>query len=178
MTGVEATRGGRWRGAAYGLLAAALFGVSAPLAKYLLGQVSPQLLAGLLYFGAGIGLSAWRLLRPAVAEAPLQRRDLPLLGAVVLSGGVLGPLLMLWGLSRVSAVAGSLLLNLEGPFTMLVAVLFFREHLGRRGALAAVLILLGAGLLKLQGSAGSNDTAGMLAIALGCLAWALDNNLT
>lgn len=175
---MEATAGDRARGAAYGLLAAALFGVSAPLAKHLLAEVSPQVLAGLLYLGAGIGLSAWRQLRPPVSEAPLQRRDVPTLVAVVIAGGVAGPLLMLWGLNRVSATTGSLLLNLEGPFTMLVAVVFFREHLGWRGALAAALILLGAGLLKLQGGDGASDGWGMLAIALACLAWALDNNLT
>ncbi len=175
---METTAGGRARGAAYGLLAAALFGLSAPLAKLLLGTVSPQLLAGLLYLGAGVGLGGWRLLRPASDEAPLQRRDLPTLAAVVAAGGVVGPLLMLWGLSRVSAVTGSLLLNLEGPLTMLVAVMFFREHLGWRGWLAAALILLGAGVLKLQPGGGTSDGWGMLAIALACLAWALDNNLT
>lgn len=178
MIAMEATAGGRVRGAVYGLLAAALFGLSAPVAKYLLGEVSPQLLAGLLYLGAGLGLSVWRQLRPALSEAPLQRQDLPTLAAVVIAGGVAGPLLMLWGLSRVSAVSGSLLLNLEGPFTMLVAVAFFREHLGWRGALAAALILLGAGVLKLQSGGGSSDRMGMLAIALACLAWAIDNNLT
>jgi drug/metabolite transporter (DMT)-like permease len=166
------------RGATYGLLAAALFGLSAPLAKYLLGEVTPQLLAGLLYLGAGLGLSVWHRVRPAVVEAPLQRRDLPLLAAVIVAGGILGPLLLLWGLNRVSAIAGSLLLNLEGPLTILVALLFFREHLGRWGVLAATFILLGAGLLKLEGTDGSTDIAGVLAIALACLAWALDNNLT
>lgn len=178
MTAADQTAAGRARGALYGLLAAALFGLSAPLAKLLLGSMSPQLLAGLLYLGAGVGLSGWRLLRPAVSEAPLQRRDWPTLAAVVAAGGVAGPLLMLWGLTRVSAVTGSLLLNLEGPLTMLVAVLFFREHLGWRGWLAAALILLGAAVLRVQLGGGSSDGWGMLAIALGCLAWALDNNLT
>lgn len=71
------------RGALYGLLAAALFGLSAPVAKRLLGQVSPQLLAGLLYLGAGIGLSVWRRVRPAKEETPLKRQDAPALAGVV-----------------------------------------------------------------------------------------------
>lgn len=85
MTGGLGTswRDGR-RGAFYGLLAAALFGLSASVAKRLLGEVSPQILAGLLYLGAGLGLSAWRLVRPSSEE------DLPTLAAVVLAGGVLG----------------------------------------------------------------------------------------
>lgn len=167
-----------FRGGLYGLLAAALFGFSAPIAKRLLGEVSPQLLAGLLYFGAGLGLSLWRSLRRAPGEAALQRRDLPALAGVVVAGGVVGPVLLLVGLSRVSGVVGSLLLNLEGPFTMLLALLLFGEHLGRYGAAAAGLVLAGAALLKLDPAPGRADAAGMLAIGLACLAWALDNNLT
>jgi len=170
-------RDGR-RGAMFGLLAAALFGLSAPLAKRLLGEVTPQILAGLLYLGSGLGLSAWRFVRPASSEAPLTRADVPTLAGVVLSGGFLGPLLMLVGLSRVSAVAGSLLLNLEGPLTMIMAVLIFREHLGRYGIAAATCILLGAALLRFQPGAIALDAWGMAAIAGACLAWGIDNNLT
>jgi len=166
------------RGAAYGLLAAALFGLSAPLAKRLLGEMTPQVLAGLLYLGAGLGLSAWRALRPRTTEAPLTRADVPALAGVVLSGGVLGPLLMLVGLQRVSALAGSLLLNLEGPLTMGIAVLVFREHLGRYGVIAAGCVLLGAALLRFQPSAFGVDAWGMASIAAACLAWGIDNNLT
>src|SRR5262249_36618501 len=132
-----------WRGAFCGLAAAALFGLSAPIAKRLLGEVSPQVLAGLLYLGAGVVLHGWRVLRPS-AEAPLRRRDLTAIAGVVATGGVIGPVLLLTGLTHVSAVGASLLLNLEGPFTMAIAVLVFHEHLGRHGLLAATAILLGA----------------------------------
>jgi drug/metabolite transporter (DMT)-like permease len=135
-------------------------------------------LAGLLYLGAGIGLSGWRALRPATNESPLRRSDLPALAGVVISGGVLGPLLMLTGLERMSAVTGSLLLNLEGPFTMAIAVLVFREHLGRYGMAAATLIVSGACLLSLESTGFSASGWGGLAIAAACLAWAIDNNLT
>ena len=165
-------------GAALGLAAAALFGLSAPLSKLLLEQVSVQLLAGLLYLGGAFGLIAYRLVRRGSTEAPLRSADLPALGGVVLLGGIVGPLLMLFGLQRVTAATGSLLLNLEAPFTMLLAVLVFREHLGRYGAAAAALIVLGAVLLKMRpGNAGA-DTIGVLAIAGACLCWAVDNNLT
>lgn len=166
------------RGAVLGLLAAALFGVSAPLAKLLLGELRPQLLAGLLYVGAGLGLSLYRAARPATSEAPLQRSDaLPLCG-VVLLGGILGPLSMLLGLARLGALTGSLLLNLEAPLTILLAVLLFREHLGRYAAAASLLILVGAALLKLQPGAAQVDGWGVLLLAGACLCWALDNNLT
>jgi drug/metabolite transporter (DMT)-like permease len=178
MTDSLETHGHDRRGAAFGLLAAALFGLSAPLAKRLLGEMTPQVLAGLLYLGSGVGLSAWRFLRPATAEAPVSRSDVPLLAVVALCGGVIGPLLMLIGLNRVSAVAGSLLLNLEGPFTMAIAVLVFREHLGRYGMLAAGSILLGAAALRFQPGTFAADSIGITCIAGACLAWGVDNNLT
>lgn len=172
------THGRARRGAAFGLAAAALFGLSAPLAKRLLGEMTPQILAGLLYLGSGVGLSAWRFLRPATTEAPVSRSDVPMLAVVALCGGVIGPLLMLVGLNRVSAVTGSLLLNLEGPFTMAIAVLVFREHLGRYGLIAAACILLGAGALRFQPGNFAADAIGILCIAGACLAWGVDNNLT
>jgi drug/metabolite transporter (DMT)-like permease len=178
LTGAEHAAGQGRRGAIYGLLAAALFGLSAPIAKRLLGEVSPRVLAGLLYLGAGLGLAASNLVRRSENEAPIQRQDVPVLLGVVVAGGVLGPWLMLVGLARVSGVVGSLLLNLEGPLTMLLAVLLFREHLGRYGVVAAAFVFAGAGLLKLQTGGGGVDGWGMAAVSLACLAWAIDNNLT
>jgi drug/metabolite transporter (DMT)-like permease len=166
------------RGALLGLAAAASFGVSAPLAKLLLGAVGPTLLAGLLYGGAALSLWATRALRPRTREAPLRRSDALPLSVVVLAGGVLSPVLMLLGLSRLTALTGSLLLNLEAPFTMLLAVLFFGEHMGRRAVLSAVCIVGGAAVLKLEPGALVVDTTGMLLIAAACAGWALDNNFT
>ncbi|MDB4974052.1 MAG: hypothetical protein JWN48_2393, partial [Myxococcaceae bacterium] len=133
---------------------------------------------GLLYLGAAVALWAVRGLRGPSREAPLRRADALTLAAIVLSGGIAGPVLMLLGLRRLSAFTGSLLLNLEAPFTMLLAVLVFREHLGRRAAVAAFCILSGAALLKLQPGAVIVDTQGMLFLAAACACWAMDNNLT
>jgi drug/metabolite transporter (DMT)-like permease len=92
------------RGALFGLLAAALFGLSAPVAKILLAGISPVLLAGLLYLGAALGLSVYVFARPGTNESRLVVHDLPRLAGVILSGGVLGPILMLFGLEWVSAL--------------------------------------------------------------------------
>lgn len=166
------------RGAALGLTAAALFGVSAPLAKILLGSISPVLLAGLLYGGAAFGLWTHRLCVGRSAEAALERKDVPTLGAVVLTGGILGPVLMLFGLERVSALSGSLLLNLEAPFTILLAITLFREHLGRAALVAAALVLVGGALIELQSGPWRAGISGGLLLAAACLCWAIDNNLT
>jgi drug/metabolite transporter (DMT)-like permease len=171
-------------GVVQGLSAAALFGASAPLAKVLLPGCSPLVLAGLLYLFAAIALSIYAAVRPvAPREAPLQRADvLPLLGVVLLGGG-LGPVLMLTGLERVSGLVGSLLLNLEAPFTMLFAVTLFGEHLARREATAALAIVLGAAVLGGGDAAGLSSTGltadpvGVACLAGACLCWGFDNNL-
>jgi drug/metabolite transporter (DMT)-like permease len=169
------------RGALLGLGAAALFGASAPLAKLLLPGVGPLVLAALLYLGAGLALSVYRLVRGPTGErreTPIRRADVGLLAGIVVTGGMLGPVLMLVGLARLSAVAGALLLNLEAPFTILIAVVVFREHLGRHAALAAACVVGGAFVLGLEPGSVRADVPGVLAIAGACLAWAVDNNLT
>ena len=170
-----------WPGVPLALASAALFGATAPLSKVLLGVVDPQLLAGLLYLGAGIGLAGVHLARNAIGlpapEAPLRRADIPWLAAVILFGGVLGPLFLMLGLNLTDAASGSLLLNLEGLATMGIAWLVFRENVDRRLLLGAFSILLGAALLSWEGRGVSVD-AGAAFIAGACLAWGIDNNLT
>lgn len=170
----------RMRGALYGVAAAMLFGLSAPLSKRLLADVSPLMLASLLYLGAGAGLVLMAPFssRAARNEAPVRSRDLPLLAGIIVTGGILGPLLMLLGLQRVSGLAGSLLLNLEAVFTILVAVTVFREHLSRRELAAAALIVSGAAVLGYAPGELRGHWIGVLFIAGACLSWAVDNNWT
>lgn len=172
-----------YKGAGFGLAAAGLFGVGLPLAKLLLPEANPVLLAGLLYLGAGLGLLAFERLfyRGSVAsrrEAQVAPADRWLLAGIVLTGGILGPVFMLWGLQRMTGVLGSLLLNLEAPFTILLAVVFFHEHLGRLEAVGAMLIVMAAGLLQYKPGSIRPDVWGVVAISCACLSWALDNNLS
>ena len=167
-------------GAVAGLLSAILFGASVPITKQLLPAVAPTLLAGLLYLGGGLAVGSVRLAaRQRIVEASLGRADLPRVLAIVLLGGVVGPLALVNGLRSVSGVSGALLLNLEGPLTVLVAITIFGEHLGRRAGLGAGLIFLGACLLALPGAGpGSARLPGVLLLVTACAAWAMDNNLT
>jgi drug/metabolite transporter (DMT)-like permease len=162
------------------LLSAALFGASTPLAKLLLGDAGPWMMAGLLYLGAGLGLSAMHVFRNALnlpaIEAPLRRTDLPWLAAVILSGGILGPLFLMLGLARTDAASASLLLNLEGLATMGIAWVVFRENVDRRLLFGAFAILAGAALLSWEG--GASPDWGAVFIAAACLSWGIDNNLT
>lgn len=169
----------RWTGAMFGLTAAALFGVSTPLAKALLGVVDPWLLAGLFYLGAGFGLLVVRFVRGTrtQAEAPLRRHDLPWLVGAVIAGGVVGPLLLMIGLVTTPSSSAALLLNLEGLATMAIAWVVFRENVDGRILAGAIAILSGAVVLSWQGGA-PGFGPGALAIAGACLAWGVDNNLT
>jgi len=171
----------RFSGVPFALASAALFGASTPLAKLLLGAVDPWLLAGVLYLGAGLGLALvrpWlRRLGEGAEEAPLRRTDLPWLAAVVLFGGVLGPVLLMLGLARTGAAAAALLLNLESLATLAIAWLIFRENVDRRIFLGAVAILVGAAVLSWSGKqVGLNR--GALLVTGACLCWGIDNNLT
>lgn len=168
----------RNRGIVFGFAAAVSFGVSAPLAKRLLDDITPQLLAGLLYLGAFVALAAALPSRGTRNEAPLRRADLPRVAALVATGGIAAPVLLLAGLERVSGATGSLLLNLEGPLTLLLAVALFREHLGRLLALGALAIFGGAALLSWNGSVGAGGVSGIALIAGACALWAVDNNIT
>lgn len=162
------------------LLSAVLFGASTPFAKMMLGNAGPWTMAGLLYLGAGLGLSAVHLFRNALRlpaiEAPLRRSDVPWLAAVIVAGGILGPLFLMFGLARTDAASASLLLNLEGLATMGIAWLVFRENVDRRLLLGAFAILAGAALLSWAGEA-SLDW-GAVYIAAACASWGIDNNLT
>jgi drug/metabolite transporter (DMT)-like permease len=170
-----------WPGVPLALGAAVLFGASTPAAKLLLGGADPWMLAGLLYLGSGLGLGIFALARIGLNQQPAEARltapDLPWLAAVVLSGGVAAPVLLMLGLSHVPAASASLLLNLEGLATMAIAWLIFHEHLDRRIFLGAMAILAGAALLKFQ-SGPQDFNLGGLYIAGACLCWGIDNNLT
>ena len=167
-------------GVGYALAGAALFGASIPVAKLLVGRIEPVMLAGLLYAGAGLGLSAFMGMRsaaPGAQTAPLAAGDYRWLAGAVLSGGVIGPVLLMLGLAATSASAASLLLNLEGVFTALLAWFAFRENFDRRILFGMFLIVCGGALLGWRPGDPSFSWPA-LAIAAACLCWAIDNNLT
>jgi drug/metabolite transporter (DMT)-like permease len=172
------------------LLAAALFGAGAPVAKGLLAHIDPRVLAGLFYLGSGLGaglLILGRRLRsrrlPADGfhreESAWRRSDIPWIVGASLCGGVAAPILLFQGLRSTPASVGSLLLNLEGAATAVIASVVFRESLGAR-VWGAVAILTAAGALLAWDPSGGGFglSAGAALIGLACLLWGSDNNLT
>jgi drug/metabolite transporter (DMT)-like permease len=165
-------------GYAIGFIAAVLFGASAPVSKVLLDDVGPQMLAGLLYLGAFLAVAPFVRFGAGRSEARLRRSDVPLLTGIIVTGGIAAPVLLMLGLERVTGVAGSLLLNLEGPLTLVVGIVVLHEYLGRRAGLGTFVILIGSAFIGLQGGAGDLNLVGAVLIVSACLGWAVDNNLT
>lgn len=157
--------------------AALLFGAGTPLAKLLLASINPWMLAGLLYLGSGLGMALYRWLAKAPAVRLLPQDRVWLAGAV-LSGGVVGPVLLMLGLSHMAASQVSLLLNAEGVFTALLAWFAFKENFDKRIALGMAAILAGALVLSWPGEVSLSGFLPALAVLGACFAWGLDNNLT
>lgn len=157
--------------------AALLFGASTPLAKLLLQNVNPWLLAGLLYLGSGVGLTSYRVFSHS-DSVRLPRHELPWLMGAVLAGGVIAPVMLMFGLIGMPASDASLLLNAEGVFTALFAWFVFKENFDNRIALGMLVIVIGAMILSWPREAHFEGILPSLAILGACLAWGIDNNLT
>jgi drug/metabolite transporter (DMT)-like permease len=165
------------RGVLASLSAALLFGAGTPLAKLLLAQASPWMLAALLYLGSGLGLALLRRIRgaPAVRMEP---GEIKWLAGAIAAGGVAGPVLLMMGLAGMPASAASLLLNAEAVFTALLAWFVFRENFDRRVALGMLAIVAGGLVLAWPGRTSWPQWQPALFVTAACLAWAMDNNLT
>ena len=170
-------------GVAAALASAFLFGAGTPLAKWLLDQMSPWMLAGLLYLGSGLGLFIYRLARGA-ARPRLNPGEVRWLVAAVVCGGGIAPVLLMYGLSAMPSSHAALLLNAEAVMTAVLAWMVFRENFDRRIAAGMAAIVLGALLLSWpqQQAAGAGPAFTLLwpafAVLLACFFWALDNNFT
>lgn len=170
-------------GVSVALASAILFGMSTPFAKVLVGSVSPLFLAGLLYAGSGLGLLVVLMVR--YLHAPAERRlvmperaEWPWLMAAIFFGGVAGPVALMYGLVTTAATTASLLLNLEGVLTALLAWFVFRENFDRRILIGMLAIIAGGLVLAWNPAANAQSSSGMLLVVVACLCWAIDNNFT
>lgn len=165
----------------FAILAAVLYGISSPVAKILLETTSPELMAALLYLGAGLGMFAVNLVTQRHnrerKEAPLAKKDLPfVIGMIVLD--IAAPILLMLGLSLTTAANASLLNNFEIVTTALVALLLFRETIDRRLWIAIVLIAAGSILLTVDDAGSFSFSAGSILVILACVCWGVENNCT
>lgn len=168
------------RNVLFALLAAALFGASTPFAKQLVGDISPVLLAGLLYLGSGLGLTVIRLVRDRGWQSSgLTRAEWPWLLGAIFFGGVVGPVALMFGLMTTSGSSASLLLNLEAVLTAVIAWMVFKENADKRIVIGMVAIVAGGVVLSWPTeNTRSSDWLGPVMVSVACLCWAIDNNLT
>lgn len=157
--------------------AALLFGAGTPLAKWLLDAVDPWLLAGLLYLGSGVGLTLYRRLKHSPA-VHLPRNEVLWFAGSIMAGGIVGPVLLMIGLTGMPASGASLLLNAESMFTALLAWFAFKENFDQRIALGMLAIIAGAIVLSVPGEAQITQLWPTIFILGACFAWGIDNNLT
>jgi drug/metabolite transporter (DMT)-like permease len=163
------------------LLAAVFFGASAPIAKLLLGDVPPILMAAFLYLGSGTGISLIKLYQRATRkqkEAGIKSPDVKWLAGAIISGGILAPILLMISLKNTPASTASLLFNFEGVGTTLIALFFFRESISRRALGAILAITVASVFLSTNFQSGLGFSLGAIGVISACVLWGLDNNFT
>jgi len=163
------------------ILAAALYGISSPISKLLLSGLPPTLMAALLYLGAGSGMlmvNIYRLVRRKNRhEARVTRQDFPfIIGMIVLD--IAAPIFLMIGLTMATAESAALLNNFEIVATSLIALLIFREAIGKRMWLAIGLITLASSVLSLENAGSFRITPGSVFVLLASICWGFENNCT
>ena len=171
---------GRFVAAAF--LAACLYALSTPCSKVLLGSVAPNMMAALLYLGAGVGMAALTAVRAAVrrapaAEEPLERADAPYAVAMVLLD-IAAPILLMAGLAHAAPENVALLNNFEIVATAVIAFAAFRERVAPRTWAGIAVITASCALLSLEGAGALSFSSGSLLVLGACLCWGVENNCT
>lgn len=168
----------------FAVASAVLFGMGTPFAKLLLGDIPPVALAGLLYLGALVGLSLYDIFRritsdqQEVSKSRLGRNDAPWLAGAIVAGGIVAPISLMTGLTMISGFSASLLLNLEGAATAIIATMLFKEHLGRRIVLVILCMTAAGVLLSWNPEEDVFAVTGPLLLIVAAVGWGLDNNFT
>ncbi len=165
----------------YAILAALFYGFSAPLSKMLLKYISPYLMSSLLYFGAGFGMLIIVILNKKQRVIPISKsfhqKDIKYV-IMMIALDILAPILLMFGLLKTTASSASLLNNFEIVFTSIIAMIFFKEVIGRRMWISILLILSAGVLLTFEDFTGFHISIGSLFILGASLSWGLENNCT
>jgi drug/metabolite transporter (DMT)-like permease len=165
----------------YAILAALFYGFGTPLSKLLLLHISPYLLSSLLYFGAGIGMLFVVLFTKSQRKSrfvnEFKKRDLKFI-ILMIALDIIAPILLMIGLTTTNASTASLLNNFEIVFTGIIAMIFFKEIVGRKMWVAISLIVLAGALLTFEDFTGFHISIGALFVLGASLSWGLENNCT
>jgi drug/metabolite transporter (DMT)-like permease len=162
-------------------MAAVCYGISSPVSKLLLGIIQPIFMASLLYLGAGLGMGVVILVNNAKdkqrTEAKLGRNDLPyIIGMIALD--ILAPILLMSGLVLSSPASVSLLNNFEIVATSAIALIVFKEMVGKRMWLSIILITVATIILSFEDIRDFSFSFGSLLVLGACVSWGFENNCT
>lgn len=163
------------------LLAAVLYGVSSPFSKLLLVRIPPALMAALLYLGAGFGMLAVKLVKvwskKEQIEAKLTKKEIPFIAGMIFLD-IAAPIFLMFGLKITTAANVSLLNNFEIVATSLIALLIFKEAVGKRMWFAITLITLASIILSVEDFGSLTFSKGSFLVLAACVCWGFENNCT
>ncbi len=168
---------------AFAILAAALYAINVPLSKLLQEEagVTPTMLAGFLYLGAGMGIGALlgikRIRKSDTEQRWLERRDLPYTVAMVLLD-IIAPIFLMLGIANTSSGNVSLLNNFEIVATSVIALVIFKEKISRRLWSAIILVVIASLILSFEGEGALVFNRGSVFVLLASLCWGIENNCT
>ncbi|MDR0662760.1 MAG: EamA family transporter [Spirochaetaceae bacterium] len=170
----------RFFAVSYAVLAALCYGVSIPVSKLLLDDLPPVFIAGLVYTGAGLGMLLIKIFQNKnipQKEAKITKKELPFTIAMVVLD-VLAPIFLMIGLSKSTPATASLLNNFEIAATSLVALIVFKEAVGKRTFAAIILITIASIILSVDDISGVSFSFGSIFVLLACVCWGFENNCT
>lgn len=163
------------------ILAASLFGISSPISKLLLVEIPPTLMSSLLYLGAGVGMLAINYIKGISKiekiEAQMTKKEMPyILGMVILD--IAAPICLMLGLTMTTSANASLLNNFEIVATSIIALLIFKEAIGKRMWISISLITLSSIILSFEDVGSFTFSIGSIFVLMACLCWGFENNCT
>ncbi len=168
------------KGISFAILAAILYAINSPLSKILLNYMSPTLMAGFLYIGAGIGMGFIALFRKVNKnnkESKLSKKELPYVISMIILD-IIAPICLLFGLNMTTAANASLLNNFEIVCTAIIALVIFKEKISLRLWIGIIFITLSCLLLSFEDISSFKFSFGSLFIIIACICWGFENNCT
>lgn len=167
------------RAVSFAILAAFLYAFSTPFAKVILRELSPTMVAGLFYLGAGVGMFlVLQLPKQRVTKhLAMTKKQLPaVIGMIILD--ILAPILLFIGLQTTPPENVSLLNNFEIVATSLIAFFLFKEKIAKPHRMAIVLVFIASVILTFERIEALQFSIGSLYVLLAASCWGLENNLT
>lgn len=165
----------------YAILAALFYGFGTPISKILLSHVSPYLMSSLLYFGAGLGMLIVVFVSNKRHKTRLifefTKNDIKYIVMMIILD-IVAPILLMIGLTKTTASSASLLNNFEIVFTGIIAMIFFKEIIGKKMWFSILIIILAGALLTFEDFTGFHISIGSLFVIGASLSWGLENNCT